>query len=275
MSAITLQQIKDDPNRKDIFGVLNEYIQPDSTTSASQAASAFTQSVESTDEGFFWDFWYDVFAAAEQIPHAHAAQDKLATFVRELTLMPETSDKVWGSRVWTDLPLLGACIREHMDRPFESVSAHVSFHAFVARLLHAGVSPWSETTAIWMLREALETERGEPSREVRNIKNLDEDLAVAAMYIEYAGATLVQSLVLRPAPQPDDEAQRRSQSGGKLWGGGVDGDKSKTGLKPDRWTFWGQRFRALGDETKDKEVKELALHAAKLIEVWTQTRLPK
>ncbi|KAJ3570320.1 hypothetical protein NPX13_g5767 [Xylaria arbuscula] len=95
MSAITLRQIEEDPNRKDIFGTLNGYIQPASTTSASQAASSFAQGVRTYNEGFFWGFWRSVFDVAEQIPHDNPAQDKLAVFVRELTLVPETGDKVW------------------------------------------------------------------------------------------------------------------------------------------------------------------------------------
>lgn len=95
MSAITLQQIQDDPDRKDIFGLLNEYIQPGSTTSASRAALSFAQGVKKPDEAFFWRFWDDVFDVAAQIRHDHPAQDRLVAFARELALVPETGEKVW------------------------------------------------------------------------------------------------------------------------------------------------------------------------------------
>jgi len=95
MPAITLKQVQEDPNRDDIFGVLNKYIQPDSAISASQAASTFSQSVKAQGEDFFWKFWKDVFSVAQQIPHDNPALDKLTLFVRELTLVPETDDKVW------------------------------------------------------------------------------------------------------------------------------------------------------------------------------------
>ncbi|KAI1368229.1 hypothetical protein F5Y08DRAFT_11401 [Xylaria arbuscula] len=272
MSAITLRQIEEDPNRKDIFGTLNGYIQPASTTSASQAASSFAQGVRTYNEGFFWGFWRSVFDVAEQIPHDNPAQDKLAVFVRELTLVPETGDKVWEARAWTDLPLLGASIREHLDE-VSGTEARVPFHAFVARLLHAGISPGSQTTAIWMLREALEQEdttttttkpTGDDNDDNGN-QQFDRALMSAAVYIEYAGATLSQKLALQPEPQLD-EAQRRVSKGGALW-------KDKCGLTPDRWAFWGRRFEEQGSKATSAEARELALHAAKLIAMWAQTRI--
>ncbi|KAI0406963.1 hypothetical protein F4802DRAFT_555159 [Xylaria palmicola] len=259
MPAITLQQIQDDPGRKDLFGILNGYIQPESATPASKAAASFTHSVQATDEDFFRGFWADVFSVAEQIPHDSPAQDKLAALVRELTLVPETGDTVWEARVWTDLPLLGASIRDHLDR-VPATGARVSFHALVARLLHAGVSPGSETTAVWMLRDALEQDGAAGP-------GADLALMTAAVYVEYAGATLAQTLALRPAPALDD-AQRRLLRGGALW-------KDKSGLTVDRWRFWGQRFRARAASATAPEARGLALHAARLIEVWTETRLSR
>jgi hypothetical protein len=97
MPAITLQQVEEDPERNDIFGILNEFIQPESSTSASQAAISFTKTVKPPqDEDFFWNFWKEqMFNVAEQIPHDSPAQDKLVLFLRELMLVPETGDKVW------------------------------------------------------------------------------------------------------------------------------------------------------------------------------------
>ncbi|KAJ8120313.1 hypothetical protein ONZ43_g2950 [Nemania bipapillata] len=95
MSAVTLQQMQEDPGRKDIFGILNPYIQPTSTISVTQVATSFTQGVETPNEPFFWLFWYNIFSIAEQIPYGNPAQDRLVAFVRELTLVPETADKVW------------------------------------------------------------------------------------------------------------------------------------------------------------------------------------
>ncbi|GAP85702.1 hypothetical protein SAMD00023353_1300180 [Rosellinia necatrix] len=277
MAAITLRQMEEDPSREDLFGALSAYIQPSSATPASRAAASFARSLGAPpDEGFFWRLWRDVLDVAQQIPHASPAQDRLAAFVRELALVPDTGGKVWELRVWTDLPLLGAAIREHLDRAATATpQAQVSFHAFVARLLHAGVSPGSETTAIWTLRAALEQDAD---------ADADEDgdyagLMAAAAYIEYAGATLAQTLALRPTPPLDDAAARRLSRGGPLWG------EDRAGLTPDRWAFWGRRFRERGEKIaaaaaaattmgeNSEEARDLALHAARLIEVWAETRL--
>ncbi|KAI0518323.1 hypothetical protein F5B22DRAFT_645087 [Xylaria bambusicola] len=260
MTAIKLRQVQEDPNRKDIFGILNEFIQPESATSASQAATSFAQGVKTPNEEFFWGFWDSIFSTAEQIPHGNPAQDKLAVFVRELTLVPETGDKVWEARVWSDLPLLGASVRERLDK-VNGTDARVPFHAFIARLLHAGVSPGSETTAIWMLRDALEQD----TKPAGDGSDFDRALMTAAVYVEYAGATLAQKLELQPEPQLD-EAQRRLLKGGGLW-------KDKSGLTPDRWAFWGKRFEEQGNKATSPEAKGLALHAARLIAVWARTRV--
>ncbi|RYC64907.1 hypothetical protein CHU98_g1307 [Xylaria longipes] len=260
MSAIALRQVREDPDRRDIFSVLHNHIQPENTVPVSQRVTVFTQSIKKPDEEFFWGFWNDIFDIAQQIPHSNPAQDKIVAFVRELTLVPETGDKVWEARVWTDLPLLGAAIREHLNKEVAE-DAHISFHAFVARLLQTGISPGSETTAIWMLRDALE-------RDVKSTDkggDIDRALKAGAMYIEYAGATLIQKLALQPEPQLD-ETQQRMLKGGELW-------KGKSGLTVDRWKFWGKRFREQAENATGQEAKDLALHAARLIEVWTQTRL--
>ncbi|KAI0445737.1 hypothetical protein F4803DRAFT_507137 [Xylaria telfairii] len=254
MSAIKLRQVKEDPSREDIFKILHNQLAAENTVSLSEAVTRFTQSVKKLDEDFFWGFWENIFSVAEQIPHSHHSQDTLVAFVRELTLVPETGEKIWEARAWTDLPLLGAAVREHLSREL-AVDERVSFHAFVARLLHAGISPGSETTAIWMLRDSLEGDGGD----------VDRDLMTAAVYIEYAGATLAQKLDLRPEPQLD-EAQQRMLKGGALW-------KGQSGLTVERWKFWGERFGKLAEKATRREARDLALHAARLIEVWTQTLL--
>ncbi|KAI0393575.1 hypothetical protein F5Y17DRAFT_432012 [Xylariaceae sp. FL0594] len=296
MPAFTLKQVQEDPNRDDIFGLLNKYIQPADTDnkptlSASQAASAFSQSVKgkAKDEAFFWKFWADIFAVARQIPHGDPGLDKLALFVREISLLPDEEDvePVWESRVWTDLPLLGASIRENLDTPasastddgskeggreyLNTTKAWVSFHAFVARLLHAGVSPGSETTAIWMLRDALEREDQDQDPDD---DAFERKLMQAAAYIEYAGATLVSLIHQSGSEEPGlDETKKRLTKGGPLWKGG-----SGSGLTAARWRFWGKRFSEQAARIKDQddgntEARDMPLHAARLIEVWSRTRL--
>lgn len=116
-----------------------------------------------------------------------------------------------------------------------------------------------------MLRDALEQQQQDIKSEKDDDDAADRSLAIAAVYVEYAGATLAQKLALQPEPDLD-ETKQRMLKGGKLWEG-------KTGLTPDRWAFWGKRFRERAEDAKTKETKELALHAARLIDVWSKTLL--
>ncbi|KAI1497439.1 hypothetical protein F5X99DRAFT_396908 [Biscogniauxia marginata] len=272
---VSLRQVRESPNRNDIFSILNEYLQPDNPTSAAKAAAAIaalpadpSDTEKTWDEGFFWNFWKDIIQVAEQLPHDHPGQDKIVAFLRELTLLPDTGVTVWDHRVWSGLPILGAAIREHLNGPRTSSSEDeqsqinqqwVSFHAFEARLVHTGVSH-SETTAIWMLRTALEEEIV-----TDNTKGFDRDLMTAAVHIIYAGPVLVNLLAARPDPALDASEQRVLR-GGALFHG-------RSGLVRERWDFWTARFRELAGKTTMEEAKALALRAARLMEVWTQNRL--
>lgn len=175
------------------------------------------------------------------------------------------SDK---SRLWVELPILGAAFREYLNGPGQSDveeeqaridRAWVRFHAFSAKLMGAGVIHF-DNQPIWMLREALEEEKKSPKSTA-----MERDLMTAAMYIEYAGPVLVESLVANPNPELNDQL-RRSLRGGSLFGG-------EPGLRLERWAFWTKRFREEAEKASSGEAKETALHAARLMEVWRETRL--
>ncbi len=111
-----------------------------------------------------------------------------------------------------------------------------------------------------MLREALETDTGAKASAA-----LDRDLATAAVYIEYAGPILAESVVRTPNPSlsPEDE---RALRGGPLYGG-------KPGLQADRWFFWLRRFRDQADKATADEVRQLASRSSRLMEIWVERRL--
>ncbi|KAH9992873.1 hypothetical protein F4779DRAFT_238821 [Xylariaceae sp. FL0662B] len=257
-----------------VFDIFYEYLQPESTVSAAQAAAAISQlapapsgETNTLDDGFLWQLWADIIAVAEQIPHDHAGQDRLVRFMRELTLLPDTGVTVWEKRFWTDLPVLGAAWREHLNGPghadaeeaqAEIDTAWVRFHAFSARLIGAGVARL-ENQPIWMLRDALEEKEASPT--------VDRDLMVAAMYIEYAGPVLVEALAADPDPELDDR-RRRMLRGGALF-------PDTTGLRLERWSFWIRRFRELAEKTGSGDSRAMALRAARLMEVWSEKRLEK
>ncbi|KAI5920378.1 hypothetical protein F4810DRAFT_702957 [Camillea tinctor] len=282
---ITLLEVQQQPDRKDLFGILNAYLQPSSTTSAASAAAAFAALPRTLDEEFLWGLWKNVIRVAEQLPHDHPAQDRLVLFLQELTLLPDTGVLVWDLPIWSALPVLSASIREHLNGPAQSRDpteqaridrSWISFHAFAARLLHAGVLPSpDETTAIWMLRAALE-EAPPPTT-----TGFARDLATAAVHVLYSGAHLAHLLAARPDPALDDAGKRMLKAGSlfrearSLNGGAAGGGE---GLVRERWEFWGVRFRELGAGTEAdgeelREARRLAARAGRLMGVWTQNLL--
>jgi hypothetical protein len=98
------------------FVILREYLQPDSTISAEDAAKSIDKLTPSpknpvkqpggntgpakdlTDsENHLWDFWGVVDACAKQIPHNHPSQDRLIKLVEALRNLPETRIRIWVS----------------------------------------------------------------------------------------------------------------------------------------------------------------------------------
>ncbi|KAI2632255.1 hypothetical protein GGR54DRAFT_582832 [Hypoxylon sp. NC1633] len=255
-----------------VADLFNDHFNLTSSVSAAQTATAISKLApqpsgdeKTLGDGFFWDLWRTIIEVAEQLDYDDPAQDKMVKVMRELTLLPDTGLTVWESRLWTDLPVLNAAFREHLDSPGraeseeEQARAWVRFHAFSARLVGAGVGN-DENLPIWMLREALEEEKNAPKS-----KALDRGLMTAAMYIEYAGPILVEALAVNPHPEITGQ-RRRLLRGGSLFTG-------EPGLQLDRWLFWTRRFREEAEKTSTEEAKEVALHAARLMEVWNETRL--
>lgn len=111
-----------------------------------------------------------------------------------------------------------------------------------------------------MLRDALEEDT---SAKAPNV--LDRDLITAAMYIEYAGPILAESIIRTPDPTISKEDERLLR-GGSMYSG-------KAGLRSDRWLFWLKRFREEAEKAKSDEAKALALRSSRLMEIWVERRL--
>jgi hypothetical protein len=140
----------DDPwdVEQQIFDVVANYVQPDSTQIASDAADALdrllpmhrdvvehgTATSADADDGpespgsFVWYMWGVFHKIAQQLPPVDAAattaQDRLAELVRTLRRYTSRTPVVdlddWGSgvKLWQDLPLWGPTFREVWDREF-------------------------------------------------------------------------------------------------------------------------------------------------------------
>lgn len=101
-----------DPNpwrvEQKAFDILNEYLQPASTTPPEAAAQGIdslapmkrarpdeVQDKESP-ESFLSEIWSLFIAVAKQVPHDHPSQDRLVNLVKALCAMPPTEVQIWG-----------------------------------------------------------------------------------------------------------------------------------------------------------------------------------
>lgn len=133
--ALPLYLDDDDPWIIDqkIFDTLNGYLQPESSVSAAEAAhsidSLFPANRQDDEEkeepgSFLWQLWERFEKTAQQIPHAHPAQDKLAALVKCLhklsSRVPVVYLSSWNTeyKLWEDLPMLGPTFQEQWERTY-------------------------------------------------------------------------------------------------------------------------------------------------------------
>lgn len=164
---------------------------------------------------------------------------------------------------WKELPLLGAEFRDQINGP-ESVddeteqanitSAWINFHAFAARLNGKGVTDWWDIP-LWMLRQGLEEDLSATP------KLHDCHIMTAAQIIEHSGAIMFATKVL--PSEPLDDTDKRMFAAGSLF-------KGEAGYTPERWTFWSRRLREEAEKCSSDEVKNTALRAARMMEIWLE-----
>lgn len=158
--------------------------------------------------------------------------------------------------------MLGAQFREALNGPEASedaarqaalAQAWVNFHAFAARLNGAGVTRF-ETTPIWMLRAALEEDLAGLPPALH-----DCHIMTAAQIAVHNGRLLATALASARTLSPQEA---RMYKGGALFSG-------PPGVTADRWAFWVRRLRDEADRSAP-DVRDAALRAAKLMEIWAQ-----
>lgn len=69
-------------------------------------------------EGFLWALWSLLIGVAQKIPADDPRQQLLAEVVRELAGKRDEEVVLWNqkTRVWSELPMLGPCMREAWNR---------------------------------------------------------------------------------------------------------------------------------------------------------------
>jgi hypothetical protein len=109
MASLSLES-RAEPNstEQDIFNILNDYLQPSSTTAPSEAAQAIhaltpkagsTQEENNDLENFLWSTWGAIIKIAKQIPHNHPSQDRPVDLIHALTELPPTTVSIWSVSV--------------------------------------------------------------------------------------------------------------------------------------------------------------------------------
>jgi hypothetical protein len=106
MASLTLSSGVNSPSEKGNrgFRILEEYLQPSSSTTSSAAAQNIHGLAEpllygsNTDdlEDFVWEFWGIFLNVAKQIPYDSPSQERLIELVKALIEIPATTIQVWG-----------------------------------------------------------------------------------------------------------------------------------------------------------------------------------
>ncbi|PKX97265.1 DUF3632 domain-containing protein [Aspergillus novofumigatus IBT 16806] len=261
MASLSLES-RAKPNSPEhrIFNILNDYLQPSSTTpprEAAQTIHALTPKAGSTPEensdleDFLWYTWGTIIKVAKQIPHDHPSQDRLVDLIRALTELPPTTVSIWGSEnyLWKDLPMLGPSLRESWDPPTytksndQEIVEWINLQAFTARLM-SKCDPSLSLLGVWSLRSGLEEELSD--------KEVHGEAAAAAMWMVYGGENLFSQL----ADAVEDEEKERLMRPGTLYSG-------QGQLSPERWQFWKQRFGEMSEQVQVNDETKSVIRLAR------------
>ncbi|KAF2841074.1 hypothetical protein M501DRAFT_930869 [Patellaria atrata CBS 101060] len=186
---------------------------------------------DSSPESYLWDMWNQVVSIAKRTPHAD--QSSLVDAIAAIQKLPPpkkgngTECIVWSMRVWDDLPIFGAKMREIWDEEYTN-DAFVNLNAFAARLTsHPPFPPVRALDfslyAIWKIREVLEA----PERSQPTPRAVEE----ANVWFIYAAEVLWK---LSKDEKTFDGRMARPGEGFK--------ERDWTGFSVERWRIWSQRL---------------------------------
>jgi hypothetical protein len=175
------------------------------------------------------------------------------------------ADTTCQARFWTDLPTFGAQLREQLNGPQTSqdekenkrnLERWVNFNAFIARL-NTTAARYFLAQPIWLMRDALEQDQSAVKPALR-----DCNVMTAAQIIEYNGPMMLEQL---NSAKELSEQDRRMFKGGPLF-------KGPSGYSAERWSFWIKRFGEESSKVGSEEARKAALRAAKLMQIWYDSR---
>ncbi|RDA82996.1 hypothetical protein CP532_2419 [Ophiocordyceps camponoti-leonardi (nom. inval.)] len=212
-------------------------------------------------EDFLWSLWSLLVGTVKKIPADDGRQKLLVDVVAGLRQRRDQEVELWGqkTRVWTELPMLGPCMRDAWnlrpkldgsDKDEAAIREWTSLNSFAARMFGADLQPWVNL-AIWELRSALE--EAPPSSTTAR----DAGIATVCEWIAHAGQQLHRQGL---QPRTLDAMEERALKPGKLFQGG------DSGLSQARWRFWRERLAELGRDAGSAELRERAKTAAAQME---------
>jgi Protein of unknown function (DUF3632) len=176
-------------------------------------------------EAILWAAWETVVAAAGEADDRRLAQ--LVELVAAVQAYPAPDAlRVWDRRVFADLPVLGAQLREQWNLvpPADRTAASwTSLNGFAARLTPDVLDLL--LFGLWTLSTALET-----------FADVASNVPAAVQWLEHAGPQLVSATL-----------HGRTYVGrpGEL---AVRAGLTETGFSVPRWTFWRSRLAALAED---------------------------
>ncbi|BCR90237.1 DUF3632 domain-containing protein [Aspergillus chevalieri] len=279
--ALSLYLDDDDPwiIEQQIFDILNDYLQPKSNITAAAAAQSIDNlfpvnrqdDEEKEDPGsFLWHLWGRFHRTAQQIPHAHPAQDKLAALIKCLRSFPSRTPVVYLSswdaeyKLWEDLPLLGPTFQEEWDviglTDQEECQRNRNLNAYAARIFRDG-SANLELFAIRALAAALEgravyrhAHTTAPQIEASFTPGLELDslVSIAADWVAHCGEILLA-------------LSRKGVSSSGDHGGPL--REKEQGFSLERWGLWKERFAEISRTAHiNEETKRLAQGTRRLMD---------
>lgn len=201
--------------------------------------SAFSQpeSPASRIEELLWAAWPQVIGVA--VESADGRQEKivdLLSAIRRQGALTRDHDgrecRVWGLRVYDDLPIFAAEMREDWDAFDDQPDAWLNMNTFAALLTAAGID--FSLYALWSMRDCLE------ERTVRPV-----DVLAVAQWFRHCGSQL-ESLTVEPPPAWD-RLDKLTEAGPLARDHGV----VKPWFTPQRWNYWHSRLHDLTTESAD------------------------
>jgi hypothetical protein len=155
-----------------------------------------------------------------------------------------------------------SCREAYNDMPMPGVSFDIEITAwtnlnyFYALLTGKGVWDLSLYFAIWAMREALE-QPYEDNEEATAVQKYDAHVPAAAVWVFGASRVLFDK---EEDLTPTDDRQGNPARGGELW-------KGKSEFSKERWSFWKERFAAIGKmDGVNEETRSVARDAVNSME---------